>query len=240
MMLTGRLVIHFRRDMSWWPDFTIIRQLFRFGLPAGVQGVAMNVAGVLLLRFIGSLEHSAEAQAAYAVGYAELFSLITWTSVGLMGAAAAVAGQNLGAGNPDRAVRAVHIAARLGLGVAASLAVLFLHDSAAAARHLLDRRSGRRRARDAAAALPECLGILHHGGADVHRRPAGHRRHAQPALHHAGVAGRRPDGPLLRPAGDGQPDASGVWTAIVLGHATRCVAVDLAVPAGTWKTIKVE
>ena len=42
----------------------------------------MNVAGVLLLRFIGSLEHSAEAQAAYAVGYAELFSLITWTSVG--------------------------------------------------------------------------------------------------------------------------------------------------------------
>ena len=75
----------------------------------------MNIAGVLLLRFIGSLEHSAEAQAAYAVGYTELFSLITWTSVGLMGAAAAVAGQNLGAGNPDRALRAVHVAARLGL-----------------------------------------------------------------------------------------------------------------------------
>jgi hypothetical protein len=45
----------------------------------------MNLAGVMLLRFIGSLEHSAEAQAAYAVGYSELFSLITWTSVGLMG-----------------------------------------------------------------------------------------------------------------------------------------------------------
>ena len=29
----------------------------------------MNVGGVLLLRFIGSLEQSAEAQAAYAVGY---------------------------------------------------------------------------------------------------------------------------------------------------------------------------
>ena len=66
----------------------------------------MNVAGVLLLRFIGSLPHSAEAQAAYAVGYAELFSLITWTSVGLMGAAAAVAGQNLGAGHPERAIEA--------------------------------------------------------------------------------------------------------------------------------------
>ena len=88
--------------MSKAPDFAVIRELFRFGLPTGVQGIAMNVAGVLLLRFIGSLPHSAAAQAAYAVGYTELFSLITWTSVGLMGAAAAIAGQNLGAGRPER------------------------------------------------------------------------------------------------------------------------------------------
>ena len=73
----------------------------------------MNVGGVLLLGFIGSLPQSAEAQAAYAVGYTELFSFVTWTAVGLMGAAATVAGQNLGAGNPDRAERAVHVAARI-------------------------------------------------------------------------------------------------------------------------------
>jgi putative MATE family efflux protein len=126
MICAGRLVVHFPRSMSWAPDWGIIRSLFRFGLPAGVQGVAMNVAGVLLLRFIGSLEHSAEAQAAYAVGYAELFSLITWTSVGLMGAAAAIAGQNLGAGRPERSMHAVHIAARFGLGVAAIIGSLFL------------------------------------------------------------------------------------------------------------------
>jgi Na+-driven multidrug efflux pump len=84
--------------MNWRPDWTVIRQLFRFGLPAGAQGIAMNSGGVFMLRSIGSLEHSGEAQAAFAVGYTELFSLITWTSVGLMGAAATVAGQNLGAG----------------------------------------------------------------------------------------------------------------------------------------------
>ena len=126
LMLRGRLVVTFPAGMSWRPDWSIIRSLFRFGLPAGIQGVAMNIAGVLLLRFIGSLEHSAEAQAAYAVGYAELFSLITWTSVGLMGAAAAVAGQNLGAGHPDRTMHAVHIAARIGLGVAACVGAMFL------------------------------------------------------------------------------------------------------------------
>jgi putative MATE family efflux protein len=119
-------VIHFERGMETRPDFTIIRSLFRFGLPTGVQGIAMNIGGVLMLRFIGSLEHSAAAQAAYAVGYTELFSLITWTSVGLMGASATIAGQNLGAGNPQRAVDGVKVASRYGLAVAAAVGVMFL------------------------------------------------------------------------------------------------------------------
>jgi putative MATE family efflux protein len=119
-------VIRFRRGMDMAPDLGIVRSLFRFGLPTGVQGIAMNVAGVLLLRFIGSLEHSAAAQAAYAVGYTELFSLITWTSVGLMGAAATIAGQNLGAGNPERAMRGVAASSWIGLGVAATVGAMFL------------------------------------------------------------------------------------------------------------------
>jgi putative MATE family efflux protein len=119
-------VIHFERGMDLRPDFTIMRSLFRFGLPTGVQGIAMNVAGVLLLRFIGSLEHSAEAQAAYAVGYTELFSLITWTSVGLMGAAATIAGQNLGAHKPERAIEGVRVASHIGLAVAAVVGAMFL------------------------------------------------------------------------------------------------------------------
>ena len=122
----GRWVVSFPRGMSLRPDWSIIRSLFRFGLPTGFQGVAMNIAGVMLLRFIGSLERSAEAQAAYAIGYAELFSFVTWSSTGLMGATAAVVGQNLGAGNTDRARKAVGVAARIGLGVAGFLGILFL------------------------------------------------------------------------------------------------------------------
>jgi putative MATE family efflux protein len=126
MMLSGKLVIQWSRGMDLRLDWKVIRELFRFGIPAGLQGVAMNVAGVMLLRFIGSLEHSAEAQAAYAVGYAELFSFITWTSVGLMGAVAAVAGQNLGAGKPERSEQAVQLAAKLGLCIAIVIGALFL------------------------------------------------------------------------------------------------------------------
>lgn len=124
-LFSGAWVIDFR-GMSWKPDWEIIRALFRFGLPTGVQGIAMNIAGVLLLRFIGATPQSAEAQAAYAVGYTELFSLVTWTSVGLMGAAATVAGQNLGAGFPDRSRDAVRVAARIGVGIALFVGALFI------------------------------------------------------------------------------------------------------------------
>lgn len=122
----GGWVVVFDRAMGWRPDLTVIRELFRFGLPTGVQGVAMNVAGVLLLRFVGSLQLSAEAQAVYSVGYSQLFSFITWTSVGLLGATAAVAGQNLGAGKPERSVEGVRVAARIGVGVAVAIGLTFL------------------------------------------------------------------------------------------------------------------
>jgi putative MATE family efflux protein len=122
----GSWVVSFPRGGGFGPDWTIIRSLFRFGLPTGIQGIAMNVGGVFMLAFIGSLAQSAAAQAAFAVSYSQLFSLITWTSFGLMGAAAVVAGQNLGARKPDRAEEAVHVAARIGIAGAAFVGAFFL------------------------------------------------------------------------------------------------------------------
>ena len=126
MVISGKYAVRVPRPLTLAPDWAIIRAIFRFGLPTGLQGIAMNVAGVLLLRFIGSLEYSAAAQAAYAVGYTELFSLITWTSVGLMSATATIAGQNLGAGKPERSIAGAWVAARIGLGVAAVVGLAFV------------------------------------------------------------------------------------------------------------------
>lgn len=121
----GGWVVSFPRHHGLAPDWDIIRSIFKFGLPTGIQGIAMNIGGVLMLAFIGSLAQGAAAQAAFAVSYGQLFSLITWTSVGLMGAAAAIAGQNLGAGKSDRAEKAVHIAARYGAAGAAFIGLFF-------------------------------------------------------------------------------------------------------------------
>ncbi|HKP68405.1 MAG TPA: MATE family efflux transporter [Pyrinomonadaceae bacterium] len=124
-LIRGGWVVSFPRGGSYAPDWGVIKKLFKFGLPAGVQGIAMNVGGVFMLAFIGSLVQSKAAQASFALGYSQLFSLITWTSMGLMGAAASVAGQNLGAGHPDRADKSVHIAARFGIIGSAFIGLIF-------------------------------------------------------------------------------------------------------------------
>jgi putative MATE family efflux protein len=240
MLVRGKLVVHFPSTMSLRPDWDIIRALFRFGLPAGIQGVAMNIAGVLLLRFIGSLPQSAEAQAAYAVGYTELFALITWTSVGLMGAAAAVAGQNLGAKQPERAMRGVEIASRFGVAVAATVGALFLliPEQLLAIFGLEDPTVvalGRQLLRYlAVSGFFITIALTHTGGlqgtGDT-RSPLFITLISQ-VLVPIGLCG------TLQALG--RLEASGVWLAIVLGHFTRCSLSVIRFRQGKWRQIVVE
>ncbi len=125
LLFSGRLVVQLR-TIDLKPNRRIITELFRFGLPTGFQGIAMNIGGVILLRFVGSLEQSSEAQAAYAVSYMQLFSLVSHSAIALMSSAAAVAGQNLGAERPDRTAITPRAAAAVGLRVAVPLGLLYL------------------------------------------------------------------------------------------------------------------
>jgi putative MATE family efflux protein len=238
-LLKGRLVIKLSRHMDWRPDWTIIRSLFRFGLPTGVQGIAMNVAGVMLLRFIGSLEQSAAAQGAYAIGYTELFSLITWTSVGLMGAAATIAGQNLGAGHPERAVEGVRTASRIGLAVAAGVGTTFVlfpgpllwlfgaNDPAVATigqellRYL------------AVSGFFITLALTYTGGLQ------GTGDTKSPLVITLASQIAVPIGMCTVIQATRQLQPSDIWLAIVLGHFTRCVLTVARFRQGKWRTIPV-
>jgi Na+-driven multidrug efflux pump len=239
LVFNGRTVVRLSRGMRWRPDLTIVRSLLGLGLPAGVQGVAMNIAGVLLLRYIGSLRESAAAQAAYAVGYTELFSFITWSSVGLMGATATVAGQNLGAGRPDLSAEGARVAARFGVVLAAAIGLVFL----AVPRQLF-----------AAFGLvePEVVDI----GVGLLRYLSVSGLFATVALTYTGGLQGTGDtrSPLLislvsqivvplgtcfattlfRPL-----EPHDIWQAIVLGHITRSVLSVLRFRQGKWRTIRV-
>jgi putative MATE family efflux protein len=126
LLLSNRLVLRLPSGKDLIPDLSIIKNVFSLGLPSGFQGIAMNIGGVILLRFVGMLNHSAETQAAYSVGYSQLFSLITWTSVGLMNASSVMVGQNLGAKKYDRVKESVVTTSKVGLSVAAIIGAMFI------------------------------------------------------------------------------------------------------------------
>src|ERR1044071_5714820 len=50
---SGAWVISIPRGGGYGPDWSIIRQIFKFGLPTGIQGIAMNIGGVVMLSFSG-------------------------------------------------------------------------------------------------------------------------------------------------------------------------------------------
>jgi len=238
-MWTGGWVVAFPKGRGLGPDWGIIRELFRFGLPTGIQGIAMNVGGVLMLSFIGSLAQSAAALAAFAVSYSELFSLITWTSVGLMGSAAAVAGQNLGAGHADRADQAVHVAARYGLSVAAFVGLFFLFFP----RQLL-------------AVFGMHDAVVVDVGVQLLRVLSVSGLFITVALAYTGGLQGTGDtksplyismiSQILVPLGicfvirqTGTLDPIDIWLAILAGHVTRCVLSVLRFRQGRWRTIAV-
>ena len=237
---SGTWVVSFPRTHGFGPDWTIIRSLFKFGLPTGIQGIAMNIGGVLMLSFIGSLAQSAAAQAAFSVSYTELFSLVTWTSVGLMGAAAAVAGQNLGAGNPDRADAAVHVAARFGFLGAMFVGVFFLFFP----RQLL----GIFGMND-----PVVVGI----GVQLLRILSASGLMIAVALTFTGGLQGTGDtksplyisiiSQIIVPLGicfvikqTSRLDPIDIWVAILCGHATRCALSVIRFKQGKWRTISVD
>ena len=236
----GGWVVSFPRGRGWGPDWDIIRSLFRFGLPTGIQGIAMNIGGVFMLSFVGSLPQSAAAQAAFTVCYTQLFSLITWTSVGLMGASAAIAGQNLGAGKPDRTVAGVRVAASIGLSSAAIVGAFFLFFP----RQLL-----------------AIFGMHEPGvveiGVQLLRVLALSGLFITTALTYTGGLQGTGDtkSPLyisivsqvIVPLGicfiiqqTSRLDPIDIWIAILVGHATRCALSVLRFNQGRWRTIAVD
>ena len=237
---SGAWVVTFPRGGPWGPDWAIIRSLFRFGLPTGIQGIAMNIGGVLLLSFIGSLAQSAAAQAAFAVSYTQLFSLITWTSVGLMSAAGVIAGQNLGAGHPDRASEAIHVAARFGLTGAAFVGIFFFFFP----RQLL-------------AVFGMNEPVVVDIGVQLLRVLSVSGLFIAVALTYTGGLQGTGDtksplyisivSQIVVPLGicfviqqTGKLDPIDIWLAILAGHATRCILSVLRFNQGRWRAIEVQ
>lgn len=95
-------------------DAGLVRSVAEIGVPAGGQRIGRQLARLVVVAIVAAVGGAA-ALAAYTVG-ARIASIAFAPAAALGNAAASVVGQNVGAGNPDRAERATWLAVGIGVG----------------------------------------------------------------------------------------------------------------------------
>jgi multidrug resistance protein, MATE family len=109
---------------SWSLVSNTIRQIVRFGWPAAMLQIAWNAATIVLYNILGRLgETSITAMAAIANGL-RIEALIFLPAFALNMSASVLIGQNLGAGNPERAEQVGWRIAAAGVFIVSILALI--------------------------------------------------------------------------------------------------------------------
>ncbi|MCX8064648.1 MAG: MATE family efflux transporter [Candidatus Hydrogenedentes bacterium] len=126
LIVKGYTVFDWKTFYKVLPQSEVLKVILRVGVPTGIQGVVLNLGGVLLIKFLSTLPNSTAVLSAYTICYNQLFSFVTWTSFGLRSACGTVMGQNIGAGNPERGRRVVRVGAYLGSVWGASIGFFFI------------------------------------------------------------------------------------------------------------------
>nr|WP_290811193.1 MATE family efflux transporter [Halovivax sp.] len=103
------------------PDFEVIEDVVRLGTPSMVEQTTSAMAMITLTAMV--VTFSPPVVAAYGLGN-RLITLVFLPAMGLGRAIDTMVGQNLGADRPDRAARAVWLAASTGAGVMLVVAVI--------------------------------------------------------------------------------------------------------------------
>ncbi|GAA0302882.1 MATE family efflux transporter [Halarchaeum salinum] len=95
------------RDMA--PDFDYLRRLARIGIPASVEGTGRALSMNLLLLIVAFFPDTVVA--GYGIG-TRVFSVVFLPAIAVARGVETMTGQNIGAGEPDRAERAATLAAQ--------------------------------------------------------------------------------------------------------------------------------
>jgi len=120
IMFSGRRGVRIRpRDVV--PDLHYGRRLVRIGVPASVEGTGQAVAINLLMFIVGTF--STPVVAAFGIGV-RVFSVIFLPAIAVARGVETMAGQNIGAGKPDRAALTAGVAAKTTFVVLAAAGVV--------------------------------------------------------------------------------------------------------------------
>jgi len=108
IMLSGTRGIQINLG-DMWPDFEYLRKILRIGVPASIEGTGRALSVNALLVVVGLF--STAVVAAFGIG-TRVFSVIFLPAIAVARGVETMSGQNIGAGNYDRAEAANYLAAK--------------------------------------------------------------------------------------------------------------------------------
>ncbi|MEJ5198720.1 MAG: MATE family efflux transporter [Anaerolineae bacterium] len=117
LLASGRAAVRIERRYLR-PDWEMIRRILRIAVPGIAQRGLPNLANTVLMRFLAGF--GAAPLAVFSL-FGRIAMLLLIPAGGLAGATIAMVGQNLGAGRPARAARAVTLIAAAATGLSAVL-----------------------------------------------------------------------------------------------------------------------
>ncbi|ULQ52223.1 MATE family efflux transporter [Flavihumibacter fluvii] len=122
-LFSGKSLVKLQLD-DWKPDWRIIKSLINIAAPGTLQFIIGSCSWIFLARLVAETGH-AEASAGYqtAIRVLIFFLLPAW---GMANAAATLVGQNLGAGQPERAAQSVIATAKYNTIFMAAVMFFFL------------------------------------------------------------------------------------------------------------------
>jgi putative MATE family efflux protein len=113
LQLSGRL---------FWPEINLIWRVLRVSVPAAVDSMSLIVGQFWFLSIVNRLGEVASAAHGIALQW-EAMGFLSGTAFGT--AAMTLVGQNLGAGQPDRAAHSGWVAFRMGLAIMCTMGLIF-------------------------------------------------------------------------------------------------------------------
>lgn len=114
LLIRGCGLLKYRLSSSWPLDWTMVRRIFRIGLPAGLEQIQLQSAMIVytvILSSLGTMVYAAHSIAMRIEGLAFM------PGFGFGMAAMALVGQSLGAGRPELGELAAHLARKYAMMV---------------------------------------------------------------------------------------------------------------------------